>query len=150
MPDVFDPWPPQPLRAFYARFSARYCAPGVCLRGYRLRWIAYRSDELDWGIERAVLDLVWGEDDVTRQSCFVERAREEAGARCRLTFVEVGLKRSQGAQPGSAPALASGVLGISMWRTDHPCGLTGRIELNAQGHPTGCVREPRPLMRMGG
>jgi hypothetical protein len=45
------------LHAFYDRFSARYHAPGVHLSGFRLRWIAFRSEDLDWGIERAVLDL---------------------------------------------------------------------------------------------
>jgi hypothetical protein len=45
------------LLAFYDRFSARFRSPGVRLRGYRLRWIAFRSEELDRGTEHAVLDL---------------------------------------------------------------------------------------------
>jgi hypothetical protein len=64
MSDAFDPRPPQELRAFYDRFSARFRAPGVRLCGFRLRWIAYRSEELDRGVERAVLDLAWGEEAV--------------------------------------------------------------------------------------
>jgi hypothetical protein len=56
MPDAFDPRPPQELHAFYDRFSARFRAPGVRLAGFRLRWIAYRSEELDQDVERGVLD----------------------------------------------------------------------------------------------
>ena len=57
MLDAFDPRPPQGLRYFYDRFAAWFRAPGVRLSGYRLSWIAYRSEDLDRGIERAVLDL---------------------------------------------------------------------------------------------
>jgi hypothetical protein len=150
MSDAFDPRPPQQLRAFYDRFAARFRAPGVRLAGYRLRWIAYRTEELDRGVERAVLDLAWGEEDVTRQAQFVARARDEAGDRCPLTFVEVGLKRSLRCGPSEPLAPAAVVLGISIWRTDHPCGLVGHIDLDAQVRPTGAAREPLPLVCMGG
>jgi hypothetical protein len=148
MPDAFDPQPPQQLRAFYDLFSARYRAPGVRLCGFRLRWIAYRCEDLDRGIERAVLDLAWGEENVTRQVLFVARALEEVQGACALTFVEVGLRRPQ--RTAGAASLAPVVLGISMWRSDHPCGLLGRIELDAGGRPTGPVHAPLPLVRMGG
>lgn len=150
MPDAFDPRPPQELRAFYDRFSARYRAPGVRLCGFRLRWIAYRSKELDQGIERAVLDLAWGEESVTRQAEFVARAREEVQEGCSLTFVEVGLRRSLRYGSDELLAPATVVLAISMWRSGHPCGLLGRIELDAVGCPTGSAQAPSPLVRMGG
>ncbi|WP_029002004.1 hypothetical protein [Azohydromonas australica] len=150
MSDAFDPRPPQELRAFYDRFSVRFRSPGVCLCGYRLRWIAFRSQELDRGIERAVLDLAWGDESVTRQAEFVARAREEVQAGCSLTFVEVGLRRSYlygKDQPLTPPRV---LLAISMWRSGHPCGLLGRIELDAEGRPTGSAQAPSPLVRMGG
>ncbi|WP_066338902.1 hypothetical protein [Azohydromonas lata] len=148
MPDTFDPRPPQELRAFYDWFAARYCAPGVRLSGFRLRWIAYRSEELDRGIGRAVLDLAWGEENVTRQVQFVARALEEVQGACALTFVEVGLGR---VMRGSADGpLAPVVLKISMWHSNHPCGLLGRIELDAQGRPTGSAHAPLPLLCMAG
>jgi hypothetical protein len=150
MPDAFDPRPPQELRAFYDRFSARFRAPGVCLRGFRLQWTAYRSEDLGQGIERAVLDLAWGEESVTRQAQFVARAREEADEGCGLTFVEVGLRRSLLCGSGEPLAPATVVLAISMWRCGHPCGLLGRIELDAEGRPTGAAQAPLPLVRMGG
>jgi hypothetical protein len=121
MSDAFDPRPPQELRAFYDRFSARFRAPGVRLCGFRLRWIAYRSEELDRGIERAVLDLAGGEEAVTRQAQFVARAREEADKGCGLTFVEVGLRRSLLCGGGEPLAPATVVLAISMRRCGHPC-----------------------------
>lgn len=136
------------MQAFYGRFSARFRAPGVRLCGYRLRWIAYRCEELDRGMERAVLDLAWGDDNVTRQVQFVARALEEVQGACALTFVEVGFKRALRAA-GDEP-LAPVVLRISMWRSDHPCGLLGRIEVDAQGRPTGSAQAPLPLVRMGG
>ena len=151
VPDAFDPRPPQELRSFYDRFSARLRAPDVRLRGFRLRWSAYRSEELDRGVERAVLDLAWGEENVTRQAQVVARARAEADEGCGLTFVEVGLRRSL--LCGSAEPLvpATVVLAISMWRcSSHPCGLRGRIELDAEGRPTGAAQAPLPLVRMGG
>jgi hypothetical protein len=46
--------------------------------------------------------------------------------------------------------LMPSVLRISMWRTDHPCRLIGRIELDAEGRPTGSAQAPLPLVRMGG
>ncbi len=150
MPDAFDPRPPQELRAFYDRFSARFRAPGVRLCSYQLRWIAFRSEELDWGIERAVLDLAWGEENVTRQVQFVARVREEVPAICSLTFVEVGLRKSLRCSDDEPVVTAKPVLAISMWRSDHPCGLFGLVDLNAQGRPTGSVRAPLPLVRMGG
>ncbi|WP_066343331.1 hypothetical protein [Azohydromonas lata] len=150
MPDAFDPQPPQQLRAFYDRFSARYHAPGVRLSGFKLRWIALRSGELDQGIERAVLDLAWGEELVTRQAQFVARAREEAPEGCSLTFVEVGLRRPLRCADGGLLAPATVVLAISMWRSGHPCGLLGRIELDAEGRPMGSAQAPLPLVRMGG
>lgn len=94
MSDAFAPQPPQALYVFNGRFAARYAAPGVCLCGLRLRWIAYRSAELKRGVERAMLDLAWGEEAVTRQARFVARPRGEAGVSRGLTFVEVGLKSS--------------------------------------------------------
>ncbi|WP_028998639.1 hypothetical protein [Azohydromonas australica] len=148
MPDAFDPQPPQQLRAFYDRFSARYRAPGVRLSGFQLRWIAYRSEELDRAIERAVLDLTWGEEDVTRPVQFVARALEAVQGACALSFVEVGFKRVL--QAGGEAALAPVVLRILMWRTDHPCGLIGRVELDAGGRPTGSAPPPLPLLRMAG
>ena len=148
MPDAFDPQPPQQLRAFYDRFSVRYHAPGVRLSGFRLRWIAYRSEELDRGIERAVLDLAWGEEHVTRQVQFVARALEEVQGACALSFVEVGFKRVLWG--AGDELLVPGVLRISMWRTDHPCGLIGRIDLDADGRPMGSVQPPVPLLRMAG
>jgi hypothetical protein len=148
MPDAFDPQPPQQLRAFYDRFSARYHAPGVRLSGFKLRWTAYRSEELDKGVERAVLDLAWGEENVTRQVQFVARALEEVQGAFALTFVEV---RCKGMLWGADDEqLMPAVLRISMWRTDHPCGLIGRIELDAEGRPTGSAQAPLPLVRMGG
>jgi hypothetical protein len=150
MPDAFDPRPPQELRAFYDRLSARFRAPGVRLAGFRLRWTAYRSEELDRGIERAVLDLAWGEESVTRQAQFVARAREEASDNCSLTFVEVGLRRAVRYTGGEPLAPATVVLAISMWRSGHPCGLLGRIELDAEGRLMGSVQAPLPLVRMGG
>ena len=150
MSDAFDPRPPQELRAFYDRFSARFRAPGVRLCGFRLRWLAYRSEELDRGVERAVLDLAWGEEAITRQAQFVARAREEADEGCGLTFVEVGLRRSLLCGSGEPLAPATVVLAISMWRSGHPCGLLGRIELDAEGRPRGSAQAPMPLMRMGG
>jgi hypothetical protein len=150
MPDAFDPRPPQELLAFYARFSARFRSPGVCLRGYRLRWIAFRSEDLDRGTERAVLDLAWGDESVTGQAEFVARAREEVRAGCPLTFVEIGLRRSLRCNGGEPLASATVVLAISMWRSGHPCGLLGRIELDAEGRPTGSAQAPLPLVRMGG
>ncbi|WP_029002096.1 hypothetical protein [Azohydromonas australica] len=148
MPDAFDPQPPQQLRTFYDRFSARYRAPGVRLSGFRLRWIAYRSEELDQGIERAVLDLTWGEENVTRQVQFVARALEEVQGAFALTFVEAGFKRVLWG--GDDEQLAPAVLRISMWCTDHPCGLIGRIEVDADGLPTGAAPPPLPLLRMAG
>lgn len=148
MPDAFDPRPPQELRAFYDKVAARHRAAGVCLSGYRLRWTAYRCVELDQGVERAMLDLAWGDEGVTRQAQFVARARDEAGPGMPLTFVEVGLKQSLRWGPGEPPVPV--VLSITMWRSDHPCGLTGRIDLDAQARPTGASREPLPLVRMGG
>jgi hypothetical protein len=150
MPDAFDPRPPQELLAFYDRFSARFRAPGVCLRGYRLRWIAFRSEDLDRGTERAVLDLAWGDESVTAQAEFVACAREEVQEGCSLTFVEVGLRRSLLCGNGEPLAPATVRLCISMWRTDHPCGLIGRIEVDAEGRPTGSAQAPLPLVRMGG
>ena len=148
MDDDFDPRPPQQLRGFYDRFSARYRAPGVRLSGFQLRWIAYRSEDLDRGIERAVLDLAWGEENVTRQVQFVARALEEVQGASPLTFVEVGCKRMPWG--GHDELLTPAVLRIWMWRTDHPCGLIGRIELDAEGRPTGSAQAPSPLVRMGG
>jgi hypothetical protein len=148
--NAFDPQLPQELRAFYGRFSAQFRAPGVHLCGFRLRWIAYCSEELDRGIERAVLDLVWGEDAVTRQARFVTRAPEEVQEGCALTFVEVGLRNSLRCRGADPLAPAAVLLGISMWRSDHPCGLLGRIELDAQGRTTGSVQAPLPLVRMDG
>jgi hypothetical protein len=148
MPDAFDPQPPQQLRALYDRFSARYHAPGVRLSGFKLRWIAYRSEELDKGIERAVLDLAWGEENVTRQVQFVARALEEVQGACTLTFVEVGCKGMLWGTDDDM--LTPAVLRISMWRTDHPCGLIGRIALDAEGRPTGLAQAPLPLVRMVG
>ena len=150
MPDAFDPRPPPELLAFYDRFSARFRSPGVRLRGYRLRWIAFRSEELDRGIERAVLDLAWGDESVTAQAEFIARAREEVQEGCSLTFVEVGLRRSLRCNDGEPLAPATVVLTISMWRSGHACGLLGRIELDAAGRPIGSVQAPLPLVRMGG
>jgi hypothetical protein len=150
MSDAFDPQPPQELRAFYDRFAARFCAPGVHLYGFSLRWIAYRSEELDRGIERAVLDLAWGEETVTRQARFVARAREEVQEGCALTFVEAGFRSSLQCRGGDPLASAPEVLAILMWRSDHPCGLLGRIELDGEGRPTGSAQAPLPLVRMGG
>ncbi|WP_157118926.1 hypothetical protein [Azohydromonas lata] len=150
MSDAFDPRPPQELRAFYDRFSARFRSPSVHLCGYRLRWLAFRSEELDWGIERAVLDLAWGDESVTRQAEFVARAREEVPAGCSLTFVEVGLRKSQRCANAAPLAPPRVVLTISMWRSGHPCGLLGRIDLDAEGRPTGSAQAPSPLVRMGG
>jgi hypothetical protein len=150
MSDAFDPRPPKELQAFYDRFSARFRGPSVRLAGFRLRWIAYRSEELDRGIERAVLDLAWGEESVTRQAQFVARAREEAGEGCGLTVVEAGFRRSLRCGIGEPLAPATVVLTISMWRSGHPCGLLGRIELDAEGRPTGLAQAPLPLVRMGG
>jgi hypothetical protein len=59
MPDAFDSRPPQELRVLCDRFPVRFRATGVRLCGYRLTWIADRREELDRGIERAVLDLTW-------------------------------------------------------------------------------------------
>jgi hypothetical protein len=150
MADAFDAQPPHELRTFYDRFAARFRRPGVHLAGYRLRWIAFRTEDLDRGVERAVLDLAWGEEDVTRQAQFVTRAREAAGEPCCLTFVQVGLKRAMRCDEAVPPAPAVTVLSISMWRSDHPCGLLGRIDLDAQVRPTGTTRNPLPLLRMGG
>jgi hypothetical protein len=50
----------------------------------------------------------------------------------------------------SALARATVVLAISMWRSGHPCGLLGRIGLDAEGRPTGPAQVPLPLVRMGG
>jgi hypothetical protein len=150
MPDAFDPRPPQELLAFYDRFSARFRSPGVRLRGYRLRWIAFRSEDLDRGIERAVLDLAWGDESVTAQAEFVARVREEVQEGCSLTFVEVGLRKSLLCGNGEPLAAATVVLAISMWRSGHPCGLLGRIELDTEGRPTGSAQAPLPLVRMGG
>jgi hypothetical protein len=136
------------LRAFYDRFSARYHAPDVRLSGFQLRWIAYRCEDLDRGIERAVLDLAWGEENVTRQVQFVARALEEVQGACALSFVEVGFKRVLWG--AGDELLVPGVLRISMWRTDHPCGLIGRIELDANGRPIGSAQPPLPLLRMAG
>lgn len=150
MPDAFDPRPPHQLRAFYDRFSARYRAPGVRLCGFRLRWTAYRSEELDRGIERAVLDLAWGEEDVTRQAQFVAHAHEGADEGCRLTFVEVGLRKWLWCASTGLLVPPTVRLCISMWRSDHPCGLLGRVELDGEGRPTGSAQAPLPLVRMGG
>ncbi|NML16964.1 hypothetical protein [Azohydromonas caseinilytica] len=150
MSDAFDPRPPQELLALYNRFSARFRSPGVRLRGYRLRWIAFRSEDLDRDIERAVLDLAWGDESVTGQAEFVARAREEVQAGCSLTFVEVALRRSLRCAGGEPLAPATVVLAITMWRSGHPCGLLGRIELDAEGRPTGSVQGPLSLVRMGG
>lgn len=150
MSDAFDPRPPQELLAFYNRFSARFRAPGVRLAGFRLRWIAFRSEDLDRGTERAVLDLAWGEDSVTAQAEFVARAREEVQEGCSLTLVEVGLRRSLLCGKGEPLEPATVVLAISMWRSGHPCGLLGRIGLDTEGRPTGSAQGPLPLVRMGG
>jgi hypothetical protein len=150
MSDAFDPRPPKELRAFYDRFSARFRGQGVRLAGFRLRWIAYRSEELDRGVDRAVLDVAWGEEGITRQAQFIARAREEADEGYGLTFVEVGLRRSLRCGAGQVLAPAAMVLAISMWRSGHPCGLLGRIELDAEGWPTGSAQAPLPLVRMGG
>lgn len=150
MADAFDPQPPQALRLFYGRFAPRFAAPGVCLSGYRLRWMAFRSADLERGVERAVLDLGWGEEGVTRQSRFVALAGETAGAGCGLTFVEVGLKPSPRCGAHGVQASTRLMLGISMWRSGHPCGLLGGIVLDAQGRPVGAARQPLPLLRMAG
>lgn len=150
MSEAFDPKPPKELRGFYDRFSARFRSPSVRLRGYRLRWIAFRSEDLERGIERAVLDLAWGDESVTAQAEFVARAREEVQEGCSLTFVEVGLRRSLLCGNGEPLAPATVVLAVSMWRSGHPCGLLGRIELDTEGRPTGSVQAPLPLVRMGG
>jgi hypothetical protein len=86
---------------------------------------------LDCGVERAVLDLAWGEEAVTRQAQFVERAGEVGEGRS-LRFVEVGLKPLTWFSLNERPMPDKVVLGISMWRSDHPCGLLSRIELDAR------------------
>lgn len=54
------------------------------------------------------------------------------------------------ARSARAPLLTPAVLRLSMWRTDHPCELIGRIELDAGGRPTDSAQAPLPLVRMGG
>ena len=63
--DVFSPRPEEP-RAFSNRFSARFRAPGVCLCGLQLRWFFLPQRDLDWGLERAALDVIWGMDVIRR------------------------------------------------------------------------------------
>jgi hypothetical protein len=120
--------------------------PLACLRTRT----AYRSEDLDQGIECTVLELAWGEEGVARQAQFVARAREEIDAGCGLTFVEVGLRRSLRCGSGEPLAPVTVVLVISMWRCGHPCGLLGRIELDAEGRPTGAAQAPLPPVHLGG
>jgi hypothetical protein len=90
----FPPRPSPFLLSVYARLALRYMAPHVRLAGFQSRWIAFRRDDLEQGIERAVLDTTAGPLTPSREAELMAQARSAAGPDRALVIAEMALKRS--------------------------------------------------------
>lgn len=144
--------PPRPspfLLEVHARLASRYMAPHVRLAGFQSRWIAFRRDELEQGIERAVLDTTPGQLTPARKAELLAQAREAAGPDRALVIAEMAIMRSTDEEAEAEEAVTSRIMTVALRETGQCWGLVGFVELDSESRPTGRVGGPMPLMSEG-
>ncbi len=147
-----DDLPPRPspfLLEVHARLASRYMAPHVRLAGFQSRWIAFRRDELEQGIERAVLDTTPGQLTSARKADLMAQAREAAGPGSVLFIAEMAIMRSRDEEAEGEEAVTSRIMSVALRETGQFWGVVGFVELDHEGRPTGRVGGPMPLMIEG-
>ena len=148
MDDV--PLQPSPfLLKVHARLASRYMAPHVRLAGFQSRWIAFRRDELEQGIERAVLDTTPGQLTPARKAGLMAQARKAAGPDSALVIAEMAIMRATDEEAEGEDAVTSRIMTVALQETGQPWGLVGFVELYSESRPTGLVGGPMPLMTEG-
>jgi hypothetical protein len=145
----FPPRPSPFLLEVYARLASRYMAPHVRLAGFQSRWIAFRRDDLEQGIERAVLDTTPGPLTQAREAELRAQAREAAGPDGALVIAEMAAKRATDEAADGEDAVTSRIMTVALRETGQFWGLVGFVELDNEGRPTGRVGGPMPLMTEG-
>jgi hypothetical protein len=126
------PEEPAGLRAVYALYAARLCAPGVRLRNYAGRWLAlHRARALDARV-LPVADEEPSGDRLTGFKQFQRAALALVPPGTELVFValEHGTWRPRGP---NAPLLQ--MLAIRLEVSGCGVGLAGHVDLDDQGRP---------------
>lgn len=129
-----DALPPVPtgLRAVYALYAARLCAPGVRLRHYGGRWLALQRER---ALDARVLPVADEEPYGNRLTGFKQFQRDalaQVTPGTELVFValEHGTWRPRGV---NAPLLQ--MLAIRLEVSGHAVGLSGHVDLDDNGRP---------------
>ncbi|WP_028998482.1 hypothetical protein [Azohydromonas australica] len=144
----FPPRPSPFLLDVYARLASRYMAPHVRLAGFQSRWIAFRRDDLEQGIEHAVLDTTAGRLTQARQAELMAQAREAAGPGRALVIAEMAVKRATNEEAEGDEAVTSRIMTVALRETGQPSGVLGFVELDNDGCPTGRTGGPMPLLTL--
>jgi hypothetical protein len=145
----FPPRPSPFLLEVHGRLAARYMAPHVRLADFQSRWIAFRRDDLEQGIERAVLDTTAGQWTRAREAELLAQAREAAGPDSALVIAEMAVKRATDEEVEGEEAVTSRIMTVALRETGPFWGVVGFVELDHEGRPTGRVGGPMPLMIEG-
>ena len=145
----FPPRPSPFLLEVHARLASRYMAPHVQLAGFQSRWIAFRRDDLEQGIERAVLDTTPGQLTQAQEAELMAQAREAAGPGGALVIAEMAVKRATDEAAEGDEAVTCRIMTVALRETGQPWGVVGFVELDNEGRPTGRVGGPMPLMTEG-
>lgn len=123
---------PEGLRAVYALYAARLCAPGVRLRHYAGRWLALRRQR---ALDARVLPVADEEPSGHPLTGFKRFQREalaqvEPGTELVFVALEHGTWRPRGPD---APLLQ--MLAIRLEVSGHGVGLAGHVDLDGNGRP---------------
>jgi hypothetical protein len=124
-------------------------APHVRLAGFQSRWIAFRRDDLEQGIERAVLDTTPGQLTQAREAELMTQARASAGPDGALVIAEMAVKHSTDEEAEGQEAVTRRIMTVALRETGQSWGVVGFVELDNEGRPTGRVGGPMPLMTEG-
>jgi hypothetical protein len=133
------------LQGLHGRLLSRYGAPGVCLDGFKGRWLVFCSTELGAGLERALIDAESLHDEMVQGS-------EELDAIARIVVGEENqalIVAIEWVESADATGQAVRPLSVVAWSPDEPVLLSGCIAVDGAGRPF-AVLKSGAIVRRGG
>jgi hypothetical protein len=131
---------PESLTAIFNRFASSYSSAGARFSDFPGRWLAFQADELEHGVERALLDIEPPQDNVVEaKDKFDSDAMLAAGPGVEVIIISMYLAqqsmvvRSAGETEELEPS--SPMLSISVSSSEQSLGVSGYVELDSQGSP---------------
>ncbi len=131
---------PESLTAIFTRFANSYSSSGIRFSDFPGRWVAFQANELERGVERALLDIEPPQDDVLEaKDKFDADATAAADAGVEVITVSMYLAQQSmvvcDAGEADEPGPSNPMLSISVSSSEQSLGVSGYVELDSEGVP---------------